>query len=127
MNLRARLNLGGMFVLVAGLTAAAVIFLTANDVATGDVRYEIVNGTVYAIPQLTNKTYRHNLELYGGKAGVLFTEFGDWFEGLWRGRTLGYTVGAISVVMAAALFLLARLAGPLQAIQGDSPGEGDRS
>ena len=47
---------------------------------------------------LESKKYLHDLELYGGKANILFTEFRDWFAGLWYGRNLAYTVAVLTVI-----------------------------
>ncbi len=48
------------------------------------------------------KLYRHDLEVYGGRANVLADDFRHWFDGLWHGRNLAFTVAGISVLAALA-------------------------
>ena len=55
-----------------------------------------------------HKKYIHDLQLYGGNAAVLADEFMHWFYGLWRGESLAYTVGFITVALSLVLFLIAR-------------------
>ena len=55
-----------------------------------------------------SKTYIRELQRFGGKASVIFDEFARWFAGLWRGKSLGITIGWLSVAAAAGLFLAAR-------------------
>jgi hypothetical protein len=48
------------------------------------------------------KLYRHDLEVYGGRANVLADDFREWFAGLWHGRTLAFTVAGLTVLAALA-------------------------
>jgi len=91
-------------ILVVGLLAAMLIVATAAD----------DDGEAAAIA--ADRMYQHNLELMGGKFGVLLAEFGDWFASLWYGRTLGYTVALLSIVIASICFLLARAMRPPAAV-----------
>jgi hypothetical protein len=50
--------------------------------------------------QLNSKKYLHDLEMYGGKANVLASEFREWFAGLWYGRNLAFTIAALTVLTA---------------------------
>ena len=50
----------------------------------------------------TSKKYLRALELYGGTANVLAVRFQAWFAVLWRGRSLAYTMAALSLVAALA-------------------------
>ena len=113
-DLRWRLYASAVVVLVVGLCAAAVIYITAGDDDDVSDAYQvvIVNGKVYPISPAQSKVYVHQLEQFGGKAAVLFDELGRWFAGLWRGKSLAFTVGWISVFVSFALLLLARLAPP---------------
>ena len=47
-----------------------------------------------------SKQYLREMELYGGKANVLANEAREWFDGLWHGRRLAFTVGLLSFVSA---------------------------
>jgi hypothetical protein len=38
---------------------------------------------------------------------ILTDEFGNWFSGLWHGRSLAYTIGVISVALSCVIFLVA--------------------
>ena len=89
-----------MGILVAGLLAGALIIATAAD----------DDGAAAAIA--ADRMYQHNLELLGGKFGVLLVELGDWFASLWHGRTLGYTVGFLAIAIALICCLLARVMPP---------------
>jgi hypothetical protein len=83
---RRRINRISLVLLLLGFGAAVVIYLTAKpemvDPLLGD--------------PLDSKKYRHDLELYGGKANVLSAQFMDWFGGLWHGQTLAYTVATLT-------------------------------
>ncbi len=84
---RRKINRISLGLLLLGFGAAVVIYLTAKpemvDPLLGD--------------PLDSKKYRHDLELYGGKANVLSAQFMDWFGNLWHGRTLAYTVATLTV------------------------------
>ncbi len=46
----------------------------------------------------SNRKYKHELAVYGGKANVVSAEFIDWFDRLWQGRNLAGTVAVVTVV-----------------------------
>ena len=48
------------------------------------------------------------LEVFGGKANILATQFRQWFEGLWEGRNLAWTVATLSAALAGGLRPLGR-------------------
>jgi len=98
MGRRARLQLGALVVLVLGLASALGMYLAADDAPAGAALAEIHG----------SKPYVHQLERFGGKAAVMFDQFNRWFAGLWEGRQLGVTVAWITIVVAAAMFLVAR-------------------
>jgi hypothetical protein len=87
--LRRRLRRIAAAVAVAGLVAAAVIFFVAGPAVENPLGYD----------PMDTKTYLHDLEMYGGKANVLAAEFREWFVGLWQGRDLAFTVGAITLFL----------------------------
>ena len=107
MDLRTRLYLGSVAVLLVGLCSAFVIFFTAGDAAEGAVRYEMIDGEVYAVPLSDSKAYLRDLQRFGGKAAVLAAELDRWFAGLWQGRTLAFTVAILGIAVSLALFLVA--------------------
>jgi len=107
-------------ILAAGLGGATLIYLTAAPRAANPLGYE---------PEDTKK-YLRELEVYGGKVNVLATELRRWFEGLWHGRSLAFTVACLTVLLAICFwFLSTRLAvgtrGDLDQAPGKTPdGEG---
>jgi hypothetical protein len=85
---RTRHYLIAAIILLAGLIGAIVIYLRAGNAP--DILLEFS-------PE-TSKKYLRDLELYGGTANVLAVQFQTWFDGLWHGRSLAYTVAVISAV-----------------------------
>ena len=82
-------------ILVVGLAGAVLIYLGAASLPAGSLGYD---------PE-QSKQYLRTMELYGGKANVLAAELRTWFDGLWHGTRLAYTVACASVLLAAALWL----------------------
>jgi hypothetical protein len=101
------LYLIGTSILLLGLVGAATLYVMAGDSPDIPTGYEVVNGVVYPVASGDSKRYRHDLERYGGKMAILTDEFGNWFSGLWHGRSLAYTVGVISVAISGVIFLVA--------------------
>ncbi len=54
-----------------------------------------------------SKQYLRAMELYGGKANVLAAELRQWFESLWHGVRLAYTVACATVLLAVAFWFAA--------------------
>jgi hypothetical protein len=96
-NPRPRYKLVTILMLLAGLGSALVIYLTAGS------SDEI--GMVEEFEE--SKRFAHDLELYGGKANVLANKFARWFDGLWHGQSLSFTVAVLTVVIAVGYFLVA--------------------
>ena len=96
-NKQMRLYLCGAIILLIGLSASAVIYLTAADVSE--------TGLVHEFEE--SKQYMHDLDLYGGKMNVLTVELTQWFNGLWHGKSLAYTLGCITIFISAVLFFVA--------------------
>jgi hypothetical protein len=86
----ARVRAGTRAILVLGFAAAVVIYLTASPPPENPLGYD----------PLTTKAYLHDLEVYGGKAGVLSAQFREWFAGLWHGKPLAFTVAVITAISA---------------------------
>lgn len=77
-------------ILLVGFAAAAAIY-TVNA-RPGAEDYELEK----------TRLYRHDLEVYGGRANVLADDFREWFSGLWHGRNLAFTVAGLTVFAALA-------------------------
>ena len=98
--MKERLFIASALVLVLGLCGAVLVYFTASD--------EPETGEIYLDKPQLSKKYTRELERYGGKSAVVFDEINRWFDGLWRGKALGVTIGWISAIAALALFLFAR-------------------
>ncbi len=107
-RLKARLYRVCALVLALGLCGGALIYVAADEAPEGVLNYIMVDGTAYPVAPQYSKRYRRDLEQFGGKAAVLFDEFNRWFEALWQGKSLGVTLGWISVAVALGIFLFAR-------------------
>jgi hypothetical protein len=98
-TLEAGLYAAAFLVLAVGLGSAFYIYLTAGD---DDIAMQQITGS---------KMYVRQIQLYGGKASLLFDEFSRWFAGLWQGKSLGITLAWLTVFASLALVLAARRAG----------------
>lgn len=84
-------------ILAVGLCLSVAIYLTAGEQAENPLADQMEN----------TKAYQRSLEMYGGKANVLASEFSQWFGSLWHGRTLAFTVVVIAVLVAAIYYFIA--------------------
>ncbi len=89
-------------ILLFGFALAFAIFFTAGPDAPGAMDYD----------PWAQKKYLRELERIGGKANVLSTEIREWFDSLWHGRSLAYTVAVGTVVTAWAFWFIATLPPP---------------
>ena len=100
-------------ILLVGFGSAIVIYLTAA----------IVPDTLLEFTPDSSKKYLRDLQLYGGTANVLAVELMDWFNGLWHGKSLAFTVAVITIVVCLGYLFFAVLL-PHDASQ-DTPGHDD--
>jgi hypothetical protein len=107
-DLRICINLISAIILLVGLGTAIFIYQTADDDSSGVLGYQIIGGSVYRIMPENSKIYKHDLEVYGGKAAVLADEFRRWFIGLWHGKSLAFTLAVITIFASFAGFFTAR-------------------
>lgn len=97
-----RISLG---LLLLGLGGAGVIYAFAEPADDDPLLADLHS----------NRKYKHELAVYGGKANVVSAEFMDWFGGLWQGRNLAGTVAALTVVATLGFrFVAAPPAGPAE-------------
>lgn len=80
------LRLAAVLVLLAGLLSAGVVYVMADEATEDPWTQQIQN----------SKLYRRDLEIYGGKLNVVGADLGQWFTGLWHGRTLAFTIVALT-------------------------------
>jgi hypothetical protein len=107
-DLRICLNLISAIILLVGLGTAIYIYQTADSDSGTVLGYQIIGGTVYPIMPENSKIYKHDLELYGGKAAVLADEFRRWFIGLWQGKSLALSIAVITIFISLSGFFTAR-------------------
>jgi hypothetical protein len=107
-----RLHLVSAAILLIGLGSAVAIFLAADEAPEAEQGYEVAGKFIYPAMNERSKRYQHDLEMYGGKAAVLADDFNRWFDGLWRGRALAFTVAVLSALTAIGFFIAARNAHP---------------
>ncbi len=81
--------------------AALAIYLTAGPPEENPLGYR---------PEDT-KAYLHDMEMYGGKANVMASEFMEWVASFWQGRALAGTVAVLSLLVALG-FLIATIPVP---------------
>jgi hypothetical protein len=55
-----------------------------------------------------SKSYLNGVEKFGGKAAVFGNDLTDGFASLWKGPTLGLTLGALTVVVAFGYYIVTR-------------------
>ena len=84
-------------ILAAGLGSAVLIYLLARSQADNALGYD----------PMDTKRYLRDLELFGGKGNVLATEFSLWWQGLWHGRNLAFTVAVLTVLLALVFWFIA--------------------
>jgi hypothetical protein len=96
-NLKKRLYLIAAVILLVGMSGASLIHLTAQDVSEDGLVHQFAH----------SKRYRHDLEVIGGKANVLADDFYRWFDGLWHGKSLAFTVAFITAIISSGLFFVA--------------------
>ena len=94
------LTLIGAGILILGLLGAVAVYVTASDEDAEILAYEFVDGAAYPVLASESKSYRHDLERFGGKSAVLADDIQRWFGGLWHGKRLAYTLALVSVVIA---------------------------
>jgi hypothetical protein len=67
-----------------------------DDVLT----YQTEGGNVSTLSPEDSKRYMREMEQFGGRANVIAYKFGIWFDGLWHGKSLAFTVGVLSIILA---------------------------
>jgi hypothetical protein len=123
-ELKKRLRLSCLVILVAGLCSAMLIYLLAEDVPDDSLGYVVANGTVYPLSTSDSKKYRREIQRFGGKAALVFDDFNRWFVELWQGKTLAKTVAWISILLSLGIYLFANSLGP--DARADSPDARER-
>ena len=106
---RLRSLCGGL--LTVGLGAAIGLYLFASPGGSNPLGFE---------PE-DSKRYLREMEVYGGKVNVIASQIRSGWNGLWHGRNLAFTVGALTLLLASALwFIGARRARNLAAFENEA-------
>jgi hypothetical protein len=95
--LHTRFNQAGVGILFVGLIGAALVYLFAGNDGNADTDSDMT----------VNKLYVFQMERIGGKAAVVGAELNQWFDSIWHGRELAYTLGALAIAAALACFWIA--------------------
>jgi hypothetical protein len=93
--LQKRLYFTGTAILLAGFIAAALIYASAPPLDSAVAMYSIVD-----------PRYQIELQQIGGNAAVLMAQLHQWFDSLWHGVRLAYTVAVLGIVIAGACFFI---------------------
>ncbi len=107
-NLQACLYLLGGIILLAGLGSSVLIYDSCRDRLANVLGYEDAGGSVYPVSPDDSKQYLRGLELYGGTANVLADELRRWFDGLWHGKSLAFTLACLTILVSSGVFYTAR-------------------
>lgn len=110
-NRRTCLYLISAIVLLVGLCSAILIYQSARENSESGSAYEISGGRIYPGSGY-DKKYMHDLQLYGGQSAVLADRFMRWFDGLWHGESLAYTIAALAFFISLGFLIAARKSRP---------------
>jgi hypothetical protein len=88
------------FILVVGIISSVLIYFIAEDLPEDVLTYQTEGGNVSTLSPEDSKRYMREMEQFGGRANVFAYKFGIWFGGLWRGKSLAFTVGVLSIILA---------------------------
>jgi hypothetical protein len=97
-------------ILAVGLSAAVVIFFTAQPPPGNPLGYEFTD----------SKPYLRDVEMIGGKANLLTAQFRTWVTGLFQGRSLAYTIAFLTIALALAVWLFATPLPPEPPSEGEA-------
>ena len=126
-ELKRRLRLICIVILVAGLCGAILIYRFAADIPDDSLGYVVANGTVYPVSTSDSKNYQREVERFGGKAALAFDDFDRWFAQLWRGKALAKTVAWITILLSLGIYLFAISLQPDARADGEDRRERDES
>jgi hypothetical protein len=93
--LQTRLYLAGIVALIGGLIAAIVIYVITPAPDSAVSQYSIAD-----------PRYQIELQRIGGNAAVLMAQLHQWFDSLWHGTRLAYTVAVLGAAIAGLCFFV---------------------
>jgi ABC-type phosphate/phosphonate transport system permease subunit len=95
-TIKDRFHISIAVTLIVGLSISVWIYATAEVPVENDLITDYEN----------SKMYLRSLKVYGGQFGVLADELRRWFQSLWQGKNLAYTVASITVIVALVLYVI---------------------
>ncbi|APA87356.1 hypothetical protein BJG93_17735 [Paraburkholderia sprentiae WSM5005] len=93
--LQKRFYFSGAAILVVSLVAAVLIDVSAPPPDSAVAMYS-----------MADPRYQTELQQIGGNAAVLMAQLHQWFDSLWHGVRLAYTVAVLGAALAAGCFCL---------------------
>jgi hypothetical protein len=93
--LQKRLYFTGTAIMLASFVAAALIAASAPAPDSAVAMYSIVD-----------PRYQIELQQIGGNAAVLMAQLHQWFDSLWHGVRLAYTVAVLGIISAGVCFFI---------------------
>lgn len=90
-----RLYLAGVAALVIGVILAVIIYATTPPPDSAVSMYSIAD-----------PRYQIELQRIGGNAAVLAAQIHQWFDSLWHGTALAWTVAVLGIACAGACFFV---------------------
>jgi hypothetical protein len=91
------LKFASIGLLIAGVLAAVWIFVATADTALSS---DVSSARARSIQFDQNRREMAEVERLGGKVSVMTVQFHQWFQSLWEGRRLAYTVLVLALVVA---------------------------
>jgi len=96
-------------IMLIGIGSAVLLYATASPPPQPPLGYD----------PFASKKYLRELELYGGRITILAVEFRQWFDNLWRGKPLAYTIAFLTVLLSSLVWRM----GSHAAAHLDTPAE----
>jgi len=85
-------------ILGVGWAMALIVYITSSPTVEDYDIYDMEH----------SRRYLRQVEMIGGKAGLLANDLREWAEGLFHGRSLAYTIAVVTAIVALAAHLLQR-------------------
>jgi hypothetical protein len=96
-KIRSLLNRLAVFILVAGWSAAVLVYLNGADDSGNVVGYETVDGQRFEIRAEDSRRYTNDLERIGGRTAVMAAAIDTWLGGLLHGKRLAFSLALVSL------------------------------
>ncbi len=91
-----QLRLLSYVIFTLGIGMAIFLYMTASPTPQSPLGYD----------PFASKKYLRELELYGGKINILAVQLRQWLAGLWRGKSLAYTIAFFTIIVSSLLWFI---------------------